>query len=190
MYSFAGNCAVSVPISTFICLWAIYIFPGSVHVFGYSKIDRLILEIFKSLTDIWVEELEYTEHYDNSVLWIRGLHSFISENTYSVSGNQTFILDSHRPFLQCTHTFLIFVYCTVCRNVINTSTCRTSKQMQSYYNCNPVESSSFDLPVQSVIKATIENEACIAMFFTPVFSPTLLTHVIPALASLMILVAS
>ncbi len=33
IYSFSGNCAASAPIITFICLWAIYIFPGSVYIF-------------------------------------------------------------------------------------------------------------------------------------------------------------
>ncbi len=33
IYSFSGNSAASAPMSTFMCLWEIYIFPGSVHIF-------------------------------------------------------------------------------------------------------------------------------------------------------------
>ncbi len=33
IYSFSGNTAASAPVSTFMCLWAIYISPGSVHIF-------------------------------------------------------------------------------------------------------------------------------------------------------------
>ncbi len=35
-------------------------------------------------------------------------------------------------------TFFIFVYCTVCRNVIDTFTRRASQQMLSDFICNPV----------------------------------------------------
>ncbi len=45
------------PISTFMYLWAIYIFPGSVCLFCCSQIGRPVLGIYKSFTDTWMEEL-------------------------------------------------------------------------------------------------------------------------------------
>ncbi len=37
MYSFSGNSTASAPISTFMCLWAIYIVPGSVYIFPLAE---------------------------------------------------------------------------------------------------------------------------------------------------------
>ncbi len=49
------NCVSSFPIHTIMYLWAIYIFTGSVCLFGCSKIGRPILVIYKSLRDMNVE---------------------------------------------------------------------------------------------------------------------------------------
>ncbi len=53
------NCSASFPIPTFMYLWAIYIFPGSVCLFGCCKIGRPIVGIYtcKSLTDTWMWKL-------------------------------------------------------------------------------------------------------------------------------------
>ncbi len=46
-----------VPIHTFMYLWASNIFPGSVHLFCSSIISKLIVVIYKSLTDTWMQKL-------------------------------------------------------------------------------------------------------------------------------------
>ncbi len=79
MYSQKWNCATSFRIPTFMYLWAIYIFPGSVYLFGCSKIGGPILGIHKSLTDTWMWNWQ-TKHY-NYDLEITRPRSFISGNT-------------------------------------------------------------------------------------------------------------
>ncbi len=51
IYSFSGNSAASASISTFMCLWAIYIFTGSVYIFPTAEqADSLWEYIIRSLT--------------------------------------------------------------------------------------------------------------------------------------------
>jgi hypothetical protein len=95
MYSFSGNCASSVPISTFMCLWSIYIFPGSVHIFSCSRIGRSIREIYKSLTDTWMWKLG---------LWPR---NFFSGNIYFKFSVLCLCSAASAPFI-ITSTLLTF----------------------------------------------------------------------------------
>jgi hypothetical protein len=61
--SFPGNCATSVSISTLMCLWAIYIFLGSVHIFPCSRIFWKYI----NLSQIFECRNWETEQYDSVV---------------------------------------------------------------------------------------------------------------------------
>jgi hypothetical protein len=70
----------SFPISTFMYLLAIYIFPGLVYLFSWCKIDIPVLGIYKIAHRYMNGGNWEAEHY-NSVLEIMRPHSFISGNT-------------------------------------------------------------------------------------------------------------
>ncbi len=80
------------PQSTFMCLWAIYIFQGLVHIFSCSRIGRPWSWKYINLAQIYKCMNWEAEHY-NSVLEITV--SFLG----CINGNQTLMLDSLRPFL-------------------------------------------------------------------------------------------
>ncbi len=58
MCSQKSKCKALFPISIFIHLWAIYLFPGSVHLFCWSRLGRPIVGIHKSLADIWMQNCD------------------------------------------------------------------------------------------------------------------------------------
>jgi len=58
MYSFSGNCAASVPISTFcVCERFLYSQDRSTYTMSCSRTDRSIVGTFNSLTDTWMWKL-------------------------------------------------------------------------------------------------------------------------------------
>ncbi len=104
MYSQKWNYAATFPIPKFMYVWAIYIFPGSVCLFGFSKMLRPILGIYESLTDAWMWKLG-----DRTLLFCLGNNEAVQFHFWEhINRNQTFILDSHRPFI-CSVSWKQFI---------------------------------------------------------------------------------
>jgi hypothetical protein len=96
----------SLPIPTFMYLWVIYLFPGSVCLFGCSKIGRPILGIYKSLRDAWCT---FCFGNNESVQFHFWEH---------LNRNHTYILVSHRPFIfsvENCHWWSSLCYPSSCR---------------------------------------------------------------------------
>ncbi len=67
MYSFSGNSAASAPISTFMCLWVIYVVLGSVYCTYFLQQNRQTHQgIYKSLTDACMWKLGLRPRYSFS----------------------------------------------------------------------------------------------------------------------------
>ncbi len=111
MYSQKWKCSASIPIPTFMYLWAIYVFPGSVRLFGCSKIGRLILGIYKTLTDTWVWKLgdkilqlcfgnnrEAQFHFWEYVNWNQTLYRILTGSSFAVQPTSLWSLGVRQPY--------------------------------------------------------------------------------------------
>jgi hypothetical protein len=95
------NCAASVPISTFMSLWAFYIPTISLPIFCCRKICGLILGIFKSLTDTWKWKLGLRPR--NSFFWeyINEIFVAVWRPVANEAPSPTYPVEDLCPALKC-----------------------------------------------------------------------------------------
>ncbi len=97
-YSQKWNCVALFPTPTFMYLCAIYIFQGSVCLFGCSKRGRPILVIFNSLKDTRMWQLG-----DRTLKFCFGNNEAMQFHFWEyMNRNQTYVFDSHPHHLQCS----------------------------------------------------------------------------------------
>jgi hypothetical protein len=85
-YSQKRNIGASVPISTFMCLWANYLFPRWGLPFLLEQICGPILGIYKSLTDTWMWKLGLRPRNINGIavaVHIKNLSVLVSQTSHS-----------------------------------------------------------------------------------------------------------
>ncbi len=95
-----GTARTQYPIFAFMCLWAIYIFPQSVHLFSWSRICRPMVGIFKSYTETWMYLCVwgFNEITCGKVTHIFPTLNLLGSLYYAVYMHAQLIVLSHWPF--------------------------------------------------------------------------------------------
>jgi hypothetical protein len=100
IFSQIRNCAASVLIATFMCCERFIYFQDQSTCFGCSKIDRPILEIYKSLTDTVYECKNGTE--DAQFLFWK----YIKKRNKNRNGRQNIIILFWKKEAEPVHSFI------------------------------------------------------------------------------------